>query len=152
MAGYDVYDIYDLGEFDQQGTVRTRYGTKEEYLTCIKTLQENGINAIVDIVLNHIGGADETENVWVKKVNPDNRNEFISDAYEIEAYTKFTFPGRKGKYSKFIWDSKCFSGIDYDHKNKESAIFSIQNEYGEGWDEVIDDEKGNYDYLMCCDI
>ena len=152
MAGYDVYDIYDLGEFDQQGTVRTRYGTKEEYLTCIKTLQENGINAIVDIVLNHIGGADETENVWVKKVNPDNRNEFISDAYEIEAYTKFTFPGRKGKYSKFIWDSKCFSGIDYDHKNTESAIFSIQNEYGEGWDEVIDDEKGNYDYLMCCDI
>ena len=52
--GYDVYDIYDLGEFDQQGTVRTRYGTKEEYLTCIKTLQENGINAIVDIVLNQV--------------------------------------------------------------------------------------------------
>lgn len=150
--GYDVYDIYDLGEFDQKGSVSTRYGTKEEYLECIKALQENGITAIADIVLNHMGGADETEKVWVKKVNPENRNEFISDAYEIEAFTKFTFPGRGGKYSQFVWNSQCFSGVDYDNSNQETAIFSIQNQYGEGWEEVIDAEKGNFDYLMNCDI
>ena len=28
--GYATYDLYDLGEFDQKGTVRTKYGTKEE--------------------------------------------------------------------------------------------------------------------------
>ncbi|MER2064071.1 MAG: alpha-amylase, partial [Alkalibacterium sp.] len=28
-VGYGVYDMYDLGEFDQKGTVRTKYGTKE---------------------------------------------------------------------------------------------------------------------------
>lgn len=150
--GYDVYDIYDLGEFDQKGTVKTRFGSKQEYLDCIKALQDHGINVIVDIVLNHMGGADETEKIWVKKTDPENRNEFISDAYEIEAFTKFTFPGRKGKYSEFIWDFRCFSGVDYDNQAKENAIFSIQNEYGEGWDEVIDTEKGNYDYLMFCDI
>ena len=33
--GYAVYDLFDLGEFDQKGTVRTKYGTKEEYLKCI---------------------------------------------------------------------------------------------------------------------
>lgn len=33
--GYAVYDLYDLGEFEQQGTVRTRHGTKNEYLECI---------------------------------------------------------------------------------------------------------------------
>ena len=26
-VGYGVYDMYDLGEFDQKGTVRTKYGT-----------------------------------------------------------------------------------------------------------------------------
>ena len=26
--GYAVYDLYDLGEFDQKGTVRTKYGTR----------------------------------------------------------------------------------------------------------------------------
>ena len=29
-VGYDVYDLFDLGEFDQKGTVRTKYGTKDE--------------------------------------------------------------------------------------------------------------------------
>ena len=150
--GYDVYDIYDLGEFEQKGTVRTRFGTKDEYIDCIKTLQANGINAIADVVLNHMAGGDEVQTFKAKKVNPENRNEFISDAYDIEAFTKFTFPGRNGKYSQFIWDSQCFTGVDYDNRTKETAIFSIQNEYGEGWEEVIDTEKGNYDYLMCNDI
>ena len=30
----------DLGEFDQKGSVRTRYGTREEYLSGIKSAQE----------------------------------------------------------------------------------------------------------------
>ena len=34
-VGYGVYDMYDLGEFDQKGTIRTKYGTKEEYLEAI---------------------------------------------------------------------------------------------------------------------
>ena len=31
-VGYGPYDLYDLGEFDQKGTVRTKYGTKAQYL------------------------------------------------------------------------------------------------------------------------
>lgn len=150
--GYDVYDIYDLGEFDQKGTVRTRYGTKQEYIDCIKALQENGITAIADIVLNHKDGADETEKIWVKKVDPELRTEIISESFEIDAFTKFTFPGRKEQYSDFKWDARCFTGVDYDNATKETAIYKIQNEYGEDWGEVIDNEKGNFDYLMCADI
>ncbi|MEI9806967.1 MAG: alpha-amylase family glycosyl hydrolase [Bacteroidota bacterium] len=57
--GYAVYDLYDLGEFDQKGTVRTRYGTRQEYLDCIKTIHDNGMDVIADIVLNHKHGGDE---------------------------------------------------------------------------------------------
>ena len=35
-VGYGVYDLYDLGEFDQHGSVRTKYGTKHEYITAVK--------------------------------------------------------------------------------------------------------------------
>ncbi len=28
--GYGPYDLYDLGEFQQKGTVRTKYGTKSD--------------------------------------------------------------------------------------------------------------------------
>ncbi len=42
-TGYDVYDLYDLGEFDQKGTVRTKYGTRDEYLEALKAIKENGM-------------------------------------------------------------------------------------------------------------
>lgn len=151
-VGYDVYDLYDLGEFDQKGTVRTKYGTKEEYIAAIKALQAKGIQAIVDVVLNHLGGGDETENVMAVEVDPENRNEPISEPYEIEAYTKFYYPGRGGKYSDFIWDHQCFSGVDYDHRTGKTAVYNLIQEWGHDWEEMIDGEKGNYDYLMYNDL
>ena len=38
-VGYGVYDVYDLGEFDQKGTIKTKYGSKDEYLNCINVLK-----------------------------------------------------------------------------------------------------------------
>jgi alpha-amylase len=151
-VGYDVYDLYDLGEFDQKSSVRTKYGTKKEYIDAIKAAHEKGLQVYADIVVNHLAGADEPEKIRARKVDPENRNEFISEPYDIEAYTKFTHPGRKGKYSAFVWDHNCFTGVDYDNLNNETGIYSILNEYGEGWEDVVDDEKGNYDYLMYTDI
>src|SRR5581483_3756748 len=136
-SGYDAYDLYDLGEFDQKGSIRTKYGTKDQYVAAIRTLNEKGIGVIADIVLNHKGGADEKERVRVIRVNPDNRNEHTGDPFEIEAYTRFTFPGRKGKYSPFIWDYHCFTGVDYASDLGETAIFKILNEYGDNWEDVV---------------
>ncbi len=151
-SGYDAYDLYDLGEFNQRNSVRTKYGTRDEFIAAVKAGQQAGLQVYADIVLNHMGGAEEKERVMVRKVNPDNRLEFITEPYEIEAFTKFSFPGRNAKYSQFVWDHNCFAGIDYDASTQETAIFSIQNEYGEGWQDVVSDEFGNYDYLMLCDI
>lgn len=150
--GYDVYDLYDLGEFDAKGSVRTKYGTKEEYLQAIAALHEAGIQAYVDIVVNHMGGGDETETIPVLKMDPEDRNVAISEPYEIEAFTRFTFPGRGGQYSQFEWNHSCFSGVDYDHGRGETGIYNILNEHGADWEEMISDEKGNFDYLMFCDL
>ena len=35
-VGYGVYDLYDLGEFHQKGSTRTKYGSKLEYLLAIR--------------------------------------------------------------------------------------------------------------------
>ncbi|MBI3883850.1 MAG: alpha-amylase, partial [Sphingobacteriales bacterium] len=90
-SGYDTYDLYDLGEFDQKGSIATKYGTKQELIEAVSAAKQAGLKVYGDIVLNHMGGADETERITVRKVNPENRTEFISDVYEIEAYTKFIF-------------------------------------------------------------
>lgn len=38
--GYATYDLYDLGEFEQKGTVRTKYGTKDELKEMIDELHK----------------------------------------------------------------------------------------------------------------
>ena len=151
-VGYDAYDLYDLGEFDQKNSINTKYGNRTEYLKAIDALHKNNIMVIADTVFNHKAGGDELENIQVRTVSAENRNEFTSAVQEIEAWTKFTFPGRKGAYSEFIWDYRCFSGVDWAEDLKETAIFAIQNEYGEGWEKVPSTEEGNYDYLMFNDI
>lgn len=150
--GYDVYDLYDLGEFDQKGTVRTKYGTRQEYIEAINSIHDAGMRVMADIVFNHKAGGDETEKITVVKVDPENRTKVISEPFEIEAYTKFTFPGRGKKYSEFEWNSRCFGSIDYADDIKENGIFRIENGYGDKFQDMISDEKGNYDFLMCNDI
>lgn len=151
-VGYAPYDLFDLGEFDQKGSVRTKYGTRQEYIDVVKAVRDNKMQAMVDVVLNHKAGGDETEKINVVKVDPDDRNKATSEPFEIEAFTKFTFPGRNKKYSDFIWNFMCFTGVDYAVNLDEKGIFRIINGYGDGWQEMIDGEKGDYDYLMYDDI
>ena len=152
-VGYGVYDLFDLGEFDQKGTVRTKYGLKEEYLRAIEALSQNGIEAIADVVLNHKAAADYKERFTVVEVDPNDRNVEISEPFEIEAWMHFAFPGRKKAYNDFEWHWYHFTGTDYDAKNNKSGIFLIQGD-NKGWadDELVDNENGNYDYLMYADI
>ncbi|MGX7329351.1 alpha-amylase [Enterococcus bulliens] len=148
-VGYGVYDRYDLGEFDQKGTIPTKYGTKEEYLHAIHALKDAGLEVFADIVFNQMLGADETEKVPATKYNAENRNEEISDEVEIEAWTKFTYEGRHKQYSDYVWTWENFSGIDYDERTNSHAIFNFADK---GWDDAVDDENGNFDYLMGCDL
>lgn len=148
-VGYGVYDVYDLGEFDQKGTIKTKYGSKEEYLNCIITLKQNGIESYADIVLNHKMGADMLQTIPATKVDWGNHNESISNQETVKVATKFTFPGRKHKYSDFEWNWTHFDAIDYDENSKEHAIFKFKDK---NWDGKVDEEFGNYDYLMGADI
>lgn len=148
-VGYGVYDLYDLGEFDQKGTIATKYGTKAEYLQAIKALQKAGIQVYADVVLNHKMGADETELVEAHEDNPSNRNQQISGNRMIEAWTRFYFPGRQDKYSSFHWNHTHFDGVDWDQKERKSAIYNFA---GSTWDGGVDSENGNYDYLMGADL
>jgi alpha-amylase len=59
--GYDPYDYYDLGEFDQKGTIPTWFGTRKELLNLIETAHKHKLGVIADVVINHNSGADESE-------------------------------------------------------------------------------------------
>ena len=82
-VGYGIYDLFDLGEFDQKGNVRTKYGTKEELLSLIDKAHEVGISVYADVVLNHKAGADEKEK-FILELNKRMRD-FEKSNQEIES-------------------------------------------------------------------
>jgi alpha-amylase len=59
--GYDPYDYYDLGEFDQKGGIPTWFGTKKELLALMAEAHKKGMGVIADVVINHNSGADAEE-------------------------------------------------------------------------------------------
>ena len=109
--GYDPYDYYDLGEFDQKGTAPTWFGTKSELLDLIRAAHEQGVRVIADMVINHNSGADATE------VNA------------ITGETRWTlFQPRSGKFPRNWecfhpnpyerWDESTFGDMpDLSHRN-----------------------------------
>jgi Alpha amylase, catalytic domain len=52
-VGYDVFDPFDLGDKNQRGTVRTRWGTKAQLLQVVETAHRFGIRVYFDNIMNH---------------------------------------------------------------------------------------------------
>jgi len=147
-VGYGVYDLYDLGEFDQKGSVRTKYGTRADYLACIRALQTAGVQVYADIVFNHRMGADEEEDVQARRVDPADRRNVSDQVETVRAWTRFTFPGRAGQYSDMQWHAEHFNAFDL-ATDDGVAIYLID---GKSFAEAVDEEFGNYDFLMGANV
>ncbi|VDB84796.1 unnamed protein product [Peniophora sp. CBMAI 1063] len=150
--GYDAYDLWDLGEFNQKDTIATRWGTKDELLQAVATAKQHGIDVLIDAVLNHKLGADGTEVFNAIPSNDQNRTQDIGPAREIEGWTVFGFPGRGDKYSTMHWTHQHFTGLDWDNRTKMQGVFRIVSKRHKGWSKNVDKERGNYDYLLGVDI
>jgi alpha-amylase len=149
-VGYSVYDMFDLGEFDQKGSVRTKYGTKDQLLAAIKSLQYHKINVYADVVFNHRIGGDETEEVTVVEVDPNDRTRTVSEPYRVKTWSKFAFPGRGGKHSGFVWHAEHFTAFDaVENFRKPGTIYRLVDK---AFADDVDGEKGNFDYLLGCDV
>lgn len=76
--GYDVYDIFDLGEFpnkEDSKQTRTKWGTKDELVAAARKARDCGVAIYVDAVLNHKAGADFTKKCNAKEVDAEDRNQ-----------------------------------------------------------------------------
>jgi len=143
--GYDVYDLYDLGEFEQKGARATKWGPKEDLLLLGRAAADAGVALLFDAVLNHKAGADFSEHARAISVDPrDRRKDLGKVADEIVAWTGYNFPGRGDRYSQFKWNRNHFTGIDWDHAKRKGGVWRFE---GKEWAGDVDEELGNYDYL-----
>ena len=135
-VGYGIYDPWDLGEFNQKGTVRTKYGTKDELVEAIVALQRCGLQVYYDAVLNQRLGADRTEKVP------------LPGGETLETWTIFSGMKGRNKYydqaAEGDWNWQCFDGIDVDARGNSigPTLFA-----GKSWDQSFDQ-----DYLLGCDV
>ncbi|OKL64013.1 hypothetical protein UA08_01106 [Talaromyces atroroseus] len=149
--GYDIYDLYDLGEFDQKGTVATKWGTKDDLERLAQSAEELEMGIYWDAVLNHKAGADRTEKCLAVTVDPKDRNIDLTKPQEIEAWVGFDFAGRGEAYSKMKYHWQHFNGTDYNNATKKNAIYKIFAP-GKDWARDVSFENGNYDYLMFANL
>ncbi|KAF2744028.1 glycoside hydrolase family 13 protein [Sporormia fimetaria CBS 119925] len=149
--GYDIYDLYDLGEFDQKGSRATKWGTKDELVKLCDAAKDTGIGVYWDAVPNHKAGADRTERCRIVEVDPEDRLKVVSEPYEIDAWVGFDFPGRGDKYSSQKYHWYHFSGTDFNQENGKKAIYKILGD-NKGWSDSVGEEQGNADYMMFADL
>jgi len=102
-VGYGTYDRFDLGEFDQKGSVRTKYGTRQEYLEAVQACREAGLQVVADVVFNHKLFAAAEEEYFATPYAPENRGQPLGEERKIRAWTQFRFEGRGGRHSTMQW-------------------------------------------------
>ena len=86
--GYDPYDYYDLGEYDQKGSIPTRFGTKSDLLSLISAAKSYGLHVTADIVINHNAGGDLQ---WNPNVNDYTWTDFsgVASGRFLRGYNDF---------------------------------------------------------------
>ncbi len=149
-VGYSTYDLFDLGEFNQKGSIRTKYGTKAELLAALQAAKAVGLSIYLDTVLNHKNGGDAEELIEAVAVTSDNRNYDRAASETIKSWTSFQFPGRGDTYSTMKWNWRHFDSVNHNmFKPGDSTVYRFKSKH---FETDVNTEHGNYDFLMACDL
>lgn len=93
--GYDPYDHYDLGEYNQKGSIETRFGSRQELINAINIFHSVGIEVWADAVLNHMNGGEKKQKYECKPY----------PAFPDSEFMQFYYPNGSGRFKK---DSSFF--------------------------------------------
>ena len=113
--GYDPYDYFDLGDFDQKGGVKTLYGNRAELEALIAKAHGNGLSLYADMVINHNSGADEEE------VNPlDGQKRWTKFKPKSGKFLRDWNSFHPSRYEEFMIDGENYAGFPHlCHRNPE---------------------------------
>jgi alpha-amylase len=108
--GYDPTDYFDFGDFNQNGTVETRFGSKTELTSLITNAHNQNMQVYADIVINHNSGGQLEANPFTGTNTYTNFNGVASGKFK-RTYNDFY------KNSYAVSDEGSFGGFpDLSHK------------------------------------
>ncbi|MEM9091284.1 MAG: alpha-amylase [Cyanobacteria bacterium P01_F01_bin.53] len=112
-VGYNAYDLYDLGEFDQCGSVPTKYGDRSQLQGAIAEAHAVGLQVYGDVVLHRKHGGDGVETLEGTPVAWREPNRAVAPSQRIVAHSRFTFPGRGSRYNDMTWRGDYFQRVNH---------------------------------------
>lgn len=92
--GYDPYDHYDFGDYNQKGSLETRFGSKAELKNAINAFHSVGMQVFADAVVRHMMGGEQKIPYECRPLN--NGNYIVPDS----AYMLFQYPSGPGRFKK----------------------------------------------------
>lgn len=140
--GYDPFDYYDFGQYNQMGSTETRFGSKVELQNLISTAHQQGLKVYADIVINHnSGGASESNpytntNTWTR-FNPAsglfNRtaNDFHPNSYD---------QGDVGSFAGF-------PDLCHDNPYVQDWLWKLPNSVAKYYKNVMGFDGWRFDYV-----
>ncbi len=148
--GYGIFDLYDMGNYNQKGTTETRFGSRTELEQMISTMHTNNIEVYMDVVLNHLytGESEAENNPAVKGYVFDEafRNGQQFSAYPTNEITWVVKNAAPGDYYIQI------HGYHLSSTDKKERGYDVRIDYtGSGfnsttsWESEPNNGGGNYD-------
>ncbi|BDD12038.1 alpha-amylase (plasmid) [Fulvitalea axinellae] len=145
--GYDPSDYFDLGKYDQHGTIETRFGSEEELKDMVTEAHRYNIQVIADIVINHNSGGQlednqyyEPKDTWTKfepASGKFNRTQHDFHPNHIHNNDPLMFPPDDNPDLTAHFPDLCHHKVyvqDWLWKSDESFATYLKNEIGiDGW-------------------
>lgn len=135
--GYGIYDHFDAGEFLQNGTTETRFGSRAELQAAIQAYQNAGHEVICDVILNHTIGGNLEDNPYLE--------DYIVNRgwYPVMPYDKYMYvyqnalPGRY--YVQISGNQNDHSQTGYDDRE---GYYSVRPWYSHSSGQNADGQPG----------
>jgi alpha-amylase len=128
--GYAIYDLWDLGEFDQKGSVRTKYGTRRNWTRRSPLLTRPACSSTWMWCLTTRPGLMRPSGC-PNTGRPRQQDIDLGPDRDIDAWVVFRFDGRSGQYSTMQWNASHFDSVDYDNITHQQQIFRISDKHFE---------------------
>lgn len=141
--GYDPTDYFDFGDFNQNGTVETRFGSKTELTTLIANAHNQNMQVYADIVINHNSGGQLEANPFTGTNTYTNFNGVTSGKFK-RTYNDFY----KNSYANN--DEGFFGGFpDLSHKTPyvQDWLYKRADGVGKYYKNTMKFDGWRFDYV-----
>ncbi len=146
--GYDPSDYFDFGEFNQHGTVATRFGTRDELVTLIANAHANDLEVIADIVINHNSGGGLEWNPYRNKNTYTLFDETHGNASGMfnRNYENF-YPNSTSDYDE---GSLFYAEQNLDHNQEyvKNWLWKSDNSVAKYYQDVMGFDGWRFDYVQ----